>query len=122
MHTTVHIDDKPVSVELSHRAQDALARRKTPLLVEMELLFSCLIRKKVRFHEAADTTGATAVVDGLALRFHPVMTAACRLGDIGDTAPPLADFPIANPAAFVPRWLRIDYDGAQWHGEFGYRH
>lgn len=122
MHTIVHIDDKPVTVELSRKALDALARRETPLLAEMELLFSCLIRKKVRFLDAADSPGAVPVIDGLALRFHPVMTAVCHVADLGDNAPPLADFPITNPRAFIPHWLRIDYDGARWHGEFGYRH
>lgn len=121
MHTTVNIDDKLISVELSNAAADALAQRDTPLLAEMELLFSCLIRKKVRFLDAADSPGAVPVIDGLALRFHPVMTAACHVSDLGHDTPPLADFPIVNARAFIPRWLRIDYDDSRWQGEFGYR-
>ncbi|PKM45731.1 MAG: hypothetical protein CVV05_05585 [Gammaproteobacteria bacterium HGW-Gammaproteobacteria-1] len=122
MHTTVNIDDKPVAVELSSAAADALARRDTPLLAEMELLFSCLIRKQVRFIEGGGAEDSTPITDGLALRFRPVMTAACHVSDLGRDAPPLADFPIVNARAFIPRWLRIDYRGGQWHGEFGYRH
>lgn len=121
MHTTVNIDDKLISVELSNAAADALAQRDTPLLAEMELLFSCLIRKKVRFIEGDGAEDSTPITNGLALRFRPVMTAACHVSDLGHDTPPLADFPIVNARAFIPRWLRIDYDDSRWQGEFGYR-
>lgn len=42
---------KIVEVRLSHTVQRALAERTTPLQAEMELLFSCLIRKRMRFGE-----------------------------------------------------------------------
>ena len=39
----------PIQVRLTAGAERALAVHRTPLLVELELLFSCLIRKRVRF-------------------------------------------------------------------------
>lgn len=119
MNTTVTIGTKPIDVELSDAAAAALAQRDAPLLAEMELLFSCLIRKKVRFLDAAPED-SIRVTDRLALRFHPVMTQQCRVTSLGDDKPPLTDFPITNPQAFVPHWLRIDYRAGQWLGEFGY--
>jgi hypothetical protein len=47
MHITLH--DKSLEIRLTRAAQQALARRATPLVVEMELLFSCLRRKRVHF-------------------------------------------------------------------------
>jgi hypothetical protein len=109
---------KRLEVRLTPSAQRALEQRKSPLQVELELLFSCLIRKRVRFGER--TSGeATAVTDRLWVRFRPVMTQACALTDaLG--GPELDDFPIANPHPYVPRWLAIDYRRDQWLGEMGY--
>ncbi|BCB27386.1 hypothetical protein SKTS_22720 [Sulfurimicrobium lacus] len=109
---------KNVEVRLSRTAQRALAERATPLQAEMELLFSCLIRKRVRFSEQV-AQDAIAVSDQLSVRFRPAMTRACVLSDL-DGTPPLDDFPIVNPRPYVPRWLSIDYRCGQWVGEFGY--
>jgi len=114
----VELNGKPVEVRLSGPAERALADRHQPLLAEMELYFSCLIRYKVRFYEQAGSTDV-AVNDKLQLRFRPVMTASCGNDYDGDE-PPLTDFPIKKPAAFTPHWLHIDYRHGQWQGEFGY--
>jgi hypothetical protein len=42
------------------------------------------------------------------------------VSEVEGEEPPITDFPITNAAAFVPRWLRIDYGGGEWSGEFGY--
>jgi hypothetical protein len=109
---------KTVEIRLSDNASRALAGRSTPLRVEMELLFSCLIRKRVRFGEL-DGREATLASDKLAVSFRPVMTHACSVKNL-QGAPSLDDFPIANPRPYVPRWLAIDHRQGQWLGEFGY--
>lgn len=118
MPQTIEIDGRNVNVSLSKAANDALAQRDTPLLVEMELYFSCLIRKQVRFRDAG-TDSAIPFNERLHIAFRPVMTRACGKDYEGDE-PPLTDFPIVNAKAYVPRWLRIDYHRGQWQGEFGY--
>ncbi len=110
---------KPLRAQLSERARMALAGRQAPLLAEMELFFSCLIRKQVRFRNACDETDAVAVDPNLLVRFRPVMTAVCGQNYEGDE-PPLTDFPIARVQAFVPHWLQIDYRDRNWTGEFGF--
>jgi hypothetical protein len=119
MRTTITLQGKPVRIELSSAAQDALGERQETLLAEMELYFSCLIRKKVRFRDANGEPGTVRVGDGLHVRFRPIMTAHCGTDYEGDE-PPVTDFPIANPEAFVPGWLRIDFRRGQWHGDFGF--
>ena len=118
MNNQIDIDGKRVDVEITAAANDALSRRSTPLLAEMELYFSCLIRKQVRFRDATDASG-TAAGSKLRIHFRPVMTAACGKNYEGDE-PPLTDFPIVKAQAYVPHWLRIDYRNGQWQGEFGY--
>ena len=110
---------RPLRVAWSDAAERALARRDKPLRVEMELYFSCLIRKRVRFDEAAAGHRWCAIDSRLEVGFRPVMTRACAASGL-DGPPPLDDFPIVKPEAFVPRWLRIDYRDGTWQGEFGY--
>ena len=117
METTFH--GKPFRVSLSPSAERALRALGQPLLVEMELYFSCLIRKQLRIH--TDRTPArddTPVAEKLFLRFRPVMSEACH-ASIHDGPPPLTDFPVANDG-FSPRWLRLDYRSGEWRGEFGW--
>jgi hypothetical protein len=115
---TIEIDGRKLEVTLSRTASAALAQRDTPLLAEMELYFSCLIRKQVRFRDAGDET-ATPFNEQLHIRFRPVMTRACGKDYEGDE-PPLTDFPIAKTQAYVPHWIRIDFVRGEWVGEFGY--
>jgi len=120
MDTTIHIEGKPVAVSISAAALRALHQRQSPLIAEMELYFSCLLRLKVRFREQGDTTDLVEAGHGLWINFRPVMTATCGVDYVGDE-PPLTDFPIQRSAAFVPHWLRIDFRRGEWQGAFGYR-
>lgn len=115
MHVILH--DKPVDIRLSAAAAKALARRSVPLVAEMELLFSCLLRKRVHFGERSEN--ATAVDARLAVRFTPIMTRRCSVAEGGAT-PPSEGFPLENPRPYVPNWLAIDYRRGEWVGEFGY--
>lgn len=110
---------KPVRIELTRAAQRALAQRREPLLAEMELFFSCLIRKRVRFASLPADSDAVPAGDNLFVRFHPVMTAVCGKDYAGDE-PPMTDFPIVRQEAFVPHWLAIDCRKGVWQGEFGF--
>lgn len=119
MNTVIQIENKPICVSLSDAAVQAMEKRTTPLLAEMELYFSCLIRLKVRFYENRVDEDAIPVDEHLNVRFRPVMTEKCGRDYEGDE-PPLTDFPIVKPEAFIPRWLKIDYRNNQWQGEFGF--
>ncbi len=118
MLTDIVLANKPVKLHLTTAAQQALVARSTPLYAEMELYFSCLIRYKVRFYEKPLDGEGIAVSDNLVVNFRPVMTKACGKDYAGDE-PPLIDFPIVKPEAFVPKWMKIDYRHGEWQGEFG---
>ncbi|HQT25591.1 MAG TPA: hypothetical protein PLK99_03225 [Burkholderiales bacterium] len=116
-HATVEILGKKVLVEWSESADKRMRELGEPLLVEMELYFSCLIRKAVRFASEAEAGNFANASPQLRIGFRPVMTRACRVSDVeGD--PPMEDFPIVKPEAFVPKRLTIDYGRGRWVGEF----
>jgi len=118
MNLQIDFQGKPIALTISPAAEKALAQRNKPLLAEMELYFSCLIRKAVRFREEVDHD-SVPVNESLALRFRPVMTQHCGTDYSGDE-PPLTDFPITEAERYIPHWLTIDYRRGEWHGEFGY--
>ncbi len=117
MQTTVEILGKPVKVESTPSADKQMQTLTEPLLVEMELYFSCLIRKAVRFGRDAQAGNFAEAGPHLKIGFRPVMTRACRVSDV-EGEPPLEDFPIVKPQAFVPKRLSIDYGRGKWIGEF----
>ena len=114
------LEGKRLRVTLSDAAQRALAQRATPLIAEMELYFSCLLRLRVRFYERDEETSATPISDKLSVRFRPVMSRRCDIQEVNGKSP-LGDFPIVKRAPYVPHWLHLDYKRGEWVGEFGYR-
>ncbi|MEA3274058.1 MAG: hypothetical protein U9Q81_01920 [Pseudomonadota bacterium] len=118
MTRTVRFHERTLEIHITKRAERALAGLGRPLVAEMELYFSCLIRKRVVFREGHAGPADHWVDEALGLRFRPVMTRNCSLGAAGGE-PPVTDFPLVKPQRFVPRWLRIDYRGGAWQGEFG---
>jgi len=120
----VKMCDKVISITLTRAAATQLEKRTTPLCVEMELYFSCLIRKKVRiFEQFREQLNADFVVDvseTLSLGFRPVMTKTCSVSSCEGESPPLSDFPIEKPESYIPKWLKMDFKKKEWLGEFGY--
>lgn len=113
--------DKEVKIVLTPAAAKQLEHLDEPLCVEMELYFSCLIRKQVRFREQPGSDFVVDVTDKLKLGFRPVMTKACSVHDHENAPPPLSDFPIQKPESYIPHWLKLDYRKGKWGGEFGYQ-
>ena len=114
---TVDILGKHVLVEWSSAADRKLKSLAEPLLVEMELYFSCLIRKAVRFGADAKASSFAEAAPNLRIGFRPVMTRACSVNDFTDS-PPLTDFLIVKPEAYVPRRVAIDFKNGKWIGDF----
>lgn len=116
---TLRFSGRQIRIEISAAAVRALQQREKPLMVEMELYFSCLIRKRVRFYDTGEHGHYAIATQKLRVGFRPVMTAHCSVHDI-DGPPPLTDFTIRRPESFIPRWLHIDHRHGQWTGDFGY--
>ncbi|HHI77403.1 MAG TPA: hypothetical protein ENJ94_09535 [Gammaproteobacteria bacterium] len=115
----VELAGRPLRVTIERDAVARLAASPQPLRVEMELYFSCLIRKRVRFLEMPPEADDVLVPNGISVGFRPVMTLGCGVHEAGGE-PPLTDFPVRRAEAFTPHWLHIGLHQGQWQGEFGY--
>jgi len=119
---------KSVKVEFSVKAERELMNRKSPLYIEMELYFSCLLRKQVRIYEGEryepeqhiGDDFMVKISDKLSIGFRPVMTKSCSVSSCEGGKPPLSDFPIEKPQTYVPKWLKVDFRKGEWCGNFGY--
>lgn len=120
MISTIRLHDKPVRVELSAAAERALARRTQPLFAEVQLIFGCMIAKRVWFRDEANP-GAVPVNPKLSVWFRPARyEKACSFDDI-DNGAVASDFPMAvDRKGFVPDVVRIDYRAGKWQGDFTY--
>ncbi len=116
---------RPLAVVLTPAARARLDGRSDMLFVEMELFFSCLVRKRLRLD--SEPLAGAAVWRGvgherLTAWFHPVMAQHCALQDDSRLEDlPLADFPLARRGAFQPRWLRLDLRDGRFVGDFGWQ-
>lgn len=120
MNIQILIDGRPMLVQLTQAAESALHQRTTPLVAELELYFNYMIRKRVRFHTVVRSDRAVFATENLCVSFRPLLTERCSFDSDDDGKSLLTDFPIAKPAAYAPRWLRIDHRDGEWVGEFGY--
>ena len=120
MKTTVELLGKSVEIELTESAARHLDRREHHLCLEMELYFSCMIRKQVNVRAAIDNGMSVFVNDKLEVGFRPVVTRGCSVSACNGESPPVSDFPIVKPECYVPNWLKVDFRKGKWSGEFGY--
>jgi hypothetical protein len=120
MIVTIHLHGKPVRVALSAAAESALAERRIPLFAEVQLIFGCMIAKRVWFRDAA-VENAVPVNSKLLVWFRPARyQKACSFDDI-DNGAEASDYPVAGDRGrFVPDLLSIDYRAGKWIGDFTY--
>ena len=120
MIVTIQLHGKPVRVELSAAAESALAKRTGPLFAEVQLIFGCMIAKRVWFRDEA-VENAVPVNSKLNVWFRPARYAkACSFDDI-DNGAEASDYPVVGDRSrFVPDLLSIDYRGGKWIGGFTY--
>ncbi len=116
---TVQINGRPVTVEWTQAAAHELVQRAQPLVVELELYFSCLVKKFVHFHETAPQRETVAVSDKLSVFFRPVTSTACSF-EVADRLGRQPEIEIDTPNArkIAPRRVSIDYVRGEWRGEF----
>jgi len=115
----VQINGRAVSVEWIKSATCELAKRAQPLVVELELYFSCLVKKFVHFHKATPDRITTEVNDKLSLFFRPVTSTACSF-EVADRLgrQPEIELDTSNVRKMAPRSVKIDFVHGSWQENF----
>lgn len=115
----VQINGRTVSVAWTKAAARELARRTQPLVVELELYFSCLVKKFVHFHESAPERATVAANDKLVFYFRPVTSTACSF-EVADRLgrQPEIELDTPNVRKIAPKRVNIDFAHGKWRGDF----
>jgi len=114
---TVMLRDKPFEVEWTNRAQRALERRDTPLVIEMQLYFSCVVKKRVLFHDSYDLD-AISINDEITIAFRTVESTTCDPIEFAQKFPVKREFESTAAAKMRPKYLLVDHVHGKWTGEY----
>lgn len=115
----VNLAGKELLVKWSERAERAFRVRSEPLIVELQLYFSCMVKKRVLFHDQADFD--TRRVNGyLRITFRPIEAAKCDPEEFARNYPVGRVLKTPAAARMAPAWVGIDFRKGEWEGEFGY--
>ena len=116
---TVSVNGKPLAVEWTRAAARKLAERSAPLVVELELYFSCLVKKFVHFHDDAPGRASVEVTDKFHLFFHAVTSTACTM-DVAERLgrQPEIELDTVATRKMAPKRLRLDFSKGKWQANF----
>lgn len=114
---SVIIGEFPISIEWSQRAEQQLSLRTTPLIAEMQIYFSCVVKKRVLFHDASELE-TTAVDEKLEICFRAVESNSCDPVEFAANFPVKNSFTSTAALRMHPKKLSIDFKHEQWVGEF----
>lgn len=115
--TEVQLLGHPLHISATRRATRALARRKQPLQVEMQLYFSCVVKKRVLFHQDGEY-GGESVNDKLSVDFRAVEALACDPVAFAENYPERRQLTSAAAEKMHPSHLYLDYRKGVWYGSF----
>jgi len=116
----VRLGEKELLVKWSARAEEALSCKSAPLIVEMQLYFSCVVKKRVVFHDQANFE--TLPVNGhLQIAFRSIRAAKCDPLEFVRNYPPGGTLDSPAASKMIPLWLSLDFRQGQWQAEFGYK-
>jgi len=114
---TIELDGKGLRIELTHRAENALQLRDAPLVVEMQLYFSCVVKKRTLFHQDTQLE-VTPVSDKLHLVFRPVEALSCDPVEFASNYPVKRQLTSNSAVRMHPSLLQIDFKHNNWSGQF----
>ncbi|HEB58382.1 MAG TPA: hypothetical protein ENJ01_04100 [Gammaproteobacteria bacterium] len=114
---TVSLRNHPLEVVWTRRAERALRRRTAPLFIEMQLYFSCVVKKRVLFHEQPVHDGVT-VDERLAVAFRAVEASSCDPVEFARNFPEKRELLSNGARRMHPSRLELDYRNGHWRGAF----
>jgi hypothetical protein len=116
---TALLDGREIEVRWTRRAEHALRVSPQSLIVELQLYFSCVVKKRVVFHQHADFV-TTRVDDRLEIAFRPIASRACDPREFALHYPAGKDLSAGPARRMIPRIVEIDFRRGRWDGQFGY--
>lgn len=116
---SIDIRGKKMDIMYSKRAEKALIKRDTSLIAELQLYFTCVVQKRVVFHE--QTHLETIIVNPhLKIAYHTVQSNACDPVEFADKHPVKKELNSKGAQSMRPSLFKIDYKNGEWTGDFSF--
>jgi len=106
-----------LKVSWTKRAETALQNRTSPLIVEMQIYFSCVVQKRVIFHDQLDVK-TVPVNNFLHLILRPVQADSCDPIEFARNHPVAYEYTSQAAINLRPSLLQLDFRKNHWCGEF----
>lgn len=115
-HTTC-LRGNGIDVMWTNRADRKMKKLGRPLNVDMHLYFSCVVVKRVLFHQypGADYSSVNANIN---IAFRLVQSTACDPVEFAANHPIERELTENVSSGVRPKTLKIDYQGNNWVGVF----
>jgi len=119
---TVSLNGSELVIKYTRRARQALEKRSSPLVAEMQIYFSCVVQKRVLFHDGSkgDSYRGDRVVvnDKLSVAIRSVESQSCDPEYFASNHPEKKTLDSSAARKMTARELIIDYKNNQWQGSF----
>ena len=116
--TTSKYSGHSLELYMTKSAIAHLASCSEALLAEMQLYFSCVVKKRVVIHQSDDQDTYTRVFDNLWVRFKCVQADSCSPEEFANHYPEKKQLITLATKKFHARNLYLDYKQEQWLAHF----
>lgn len=113
-----NLNDHEINILLTKRADEALSRLTNSITIEMQLYFSCMVKKRVLFHMGSVTFPADQINANLNIAFRSVQSDNCDPEEFAAHYPQKKALQNSAINNMTPRELSIDYVDNNWVGNF----
>ena len=115
----VDIRGKKMAIHYSKRAEKALQNRNKTLVAELQLYFTCVVQKRVIFHDQTDIE-TIRVNNNLEIAYHTVQSDACDPTVFANKHPVKRELKSKGAASMRPSLFMLDFKNGQWSGDFSF--
>jgi len=114
---SVMLDEHAIQIHWTKRAEQTLIEREQSLTVEMQLYFSCVVMKRVLFHDKPEFD-TLEVKQNLNIAFHPVQAASCDPVEFAALHPAKRILNSDGAQKMHPKRLQLDFIRNNWVASF----
>ena len=107
------LSENPLNIYITQRAKKQLKQSSEKLYVEMQLLYSCLLKKRTVFHSGTEYS-FEPVNDQINICYRAVLAQRCDPEEFARHYPEKQTF---DPTSF-PQALFLDFKNSAWQGYF----
>jgi len=112
-----NVNGKNFVIKYTKRANKALQKRTSQLIIEMQIYFSCVVQKRVLFHDSYKRE-MTSVNDKMAVALRVVESDSCDPDYYANNHPEKRELDSNAAKKMTAKELILDYKDGNWIANF----